>query len=87
MTFIPARFPLRRCPILAVVVAVGLLSGCATSEEAKQRSRGYYQEGMASIDTDRQKAFVSFQKAVQIDPDNKEARYGLGHILVYQGKL
>jgi type IV pilus assembly protein PilF len=87
VTFTPARFPFRRCPILIVLLAAGLLSGCATSEEAKQRSKGYYQEGMASIDTDRQKAFVSFQKAVQINPDNKEARYGLGHILVYQGKM
>ena len=61
--------------------------GCATSQETKQKSTGYYQEGMASLDRDRQKAYVSFQKAVQLDPENKEARYGLGHILVYQGKL
>ena len=70
-----------------VAVTIVLLGGCATSEETKQRSRGYYQEGMASLETDRQKAFVSFQKAVQLNPDNKEARYGLGHILVSQGKL
>ena len=61
--------------------------GCATSEETKQKSTGYYQEGMASLERDRQKAYVSFQKAVQLDPKNKEARYGLGHLLVYQGKL
>jgi Tfp pilus assembly protein PilF len=42
---------------------------------------------MASLEHDRQKSYVSFQKAVQLDPRNKEARYGLGHILVYQGKL
>ncbi len=73
--------------MVTAFVAVGLLGGCATSEESKQRSKGYYQEGVASLETDRQKAFVSFQKAVQLNPDNKEARYGLGHILVYQGKL
>jgi Tfp pilus assembly protein PilF len=73
--------------MMATLVAMGLLGGCATSEESKQRSKGYYQEGVASLETDRQKAFVSFQKAVQTNPDNKEARYGLGHILVYQGKL
>ena len=72
---------------IAVIATVVLLGGCATSEETKQKSTGYYQEGMASLDRDRQKAFVSFQKAVQLDPDNKEARYGLGHLLVYQGKL
>jgi type IV pilus assembly protein PilF len=69
------------------LLAVSFTGGCATSEETKQKSKGYYQEGMASLERDRQKAYVSFQKAVQLDPDNKEARYGLGHILVYQGKL
>ena len=75
----------RIVPSMAVIVV--LLGGCATSEETKQKSKGYYQEGMASLEKDRQKAFVSFQKAVQLDPDNKDARYGLGHLLVYQGKL
>ncbi len=87
MTAVPALVRLHFCSVLAVLFAVGLLSGCATSDEARQRAKGYYQEGVASIETDRQKAFVSFQKAVQIDPDNKEAHYALGHILVYQGKL
>ncbi len=76
----------------AMLAAAGMLmmsfvGGCATSEETKQQSKGYYQEGMAALDRDRQKAYVSFQKAVQLDPKNKEARYGLGHLLVYQGKL
>ena len=79
---------LRIVPFMAAMaVIVVLLGGCATSEETKQKSKGYYQEGMASLEKDRQKAFVSFQKAVQLDPNNKEARYGLGHLLVYQGKL
>lgn len=73
--------------ILTGVLTIGLLSGCAISEESKQKSKGYYQEGVASLESDRQKAFVSFQKAVQLNPENKEARYGLGHILVYQGKF
>jgi type IV pilus assembly protein PilF len=79
---------LRRVGILAVgLVATSAIIGCATSEETKQKSKGYYQEGAASLERDRQKAYVSFQKAVQLDPANKEAHYGLGHILVYQGKL
>jgi Tfp pilus assembly protein PilF len=65
----------------------GQAGGCATSEEARQKSKGYYQEGLASLESDRQKAYVSFQKAVKLNPENKEARYGLGHILVSQGKL
>jgi tetratricopeptide (TPR) repeat protein len=52
-----------------------------------QKSKGYYQEGLASLEHDQQKAFVSFQKSVKLDPNNKDARYGLGHILALQGKL
>lgn len=73
--------------VVLLMLAVVLVGACGTSEEMKQKSKGYYQEGMASLEHDRQKSYVSFQKAVQLDPRNKEARYGLGHILVYQGKL
>jgi type IV pilus assembly protein PilF len=73
--------------LAAAVLTAGLIGACATSEETKQKSQGYYQEGMASLEHDRQKAFVAFQKAIQLNPENKEAHYGLGHILVYQGKL
>ena len=73
--------------LVALSLLVVCTGGCATSEETQQKSKGYYQEGMASLEQDRQKAYVSFQKAVQLDPKNKEARYGLGHVLVYQGKL
>jgi type IV pilus assembly protein PilF len=74
-------------PLLVLALLIGWLHGCATSDEATQKSKGYYQEGLASLDHDQQKAFVSFQKAVKLDPNNKEARYGLGHILAMQGKL
>jgi len=74
-------------PLLVLALSIGWLPGCATSEESLQKSKGYYQEGLASLDHDQQKAFVSFQKAVQQNPKNKEARYGLGHILALQGKL
>lgn len=75
------------CPSLVSALLIGWLSGCATSEGSAQKSKGYYQEGIASLESDQQKAFVSFQKAVKLDPNNKEARYGLGHILALQGKL
>jgi tetratricopeptide (TPR) repeat protein len=74
-------------PVLVLVLLIGWLTGCALSEESRQKSKGYYQEGVASLDNDQQKAFVSFQKAVTLDPGNKEARYGLGHVLALQGKL
>lgn len=72
---------------LVLILVIGWLPGCATSDGSVQKSKGYYQEGIASLEHDRQKAFVSFQKAVKLDPNNKEARYGLGHILAMQGKL
>ena len=72
---------------LGLTLLIGWLPGCATSEGLAQKSKGYYQEGLASLEHDQQKAFVSFQKSVKLDPNNKEARYGLGHILALQGKL
>jgi type IV pilus assembly protein PilF len=72
---------------VVLVLVVGGLPGCATSDLSAQKSKGYYQEGVASLESDQQRAFVSFQKAVKLDPNNKEARYGLGHILAMQGKL
>lgn len=78
--------PLAR-PLLVSALLIGWLPGCATSEGSARKSQGYYQEGIASLEYDQQKAFVSFQKAMKLDPNNKEARYGLGHILALQGKL
>jgi tetratricopeptide (TPR) repeat protein len=77
----------RLCCLSACVGATGLLAGCATSEEMVTKSEGYYQEGVASLSGDRQKAFVSFQKSVQLNPNNKSSRYALGHVYALQGKL
>jgi type IV pilus assembly protein PilF len=71
--------------IVAVLLA-GMVQGCATPEETVKKSQGYYQEGIATLDSDKQRAFVSFQKAIQVNPKNKEAHYGLGHLLAGQGK-
>src|SRR5579884_3143988 len=69
--------------LLATVLPV--VAGCA-SEEKLQKAKGYYQEGLANIDTDRQQAFVSFQKALQVNPKHKESHYSLGHLYALQGK-
>jgi type IV pilus assembly protein PilF len=63
-----------------------LAVGCA-SEENIRKSKGYYQEGLARLGTDQQQAYVSFQKAVKLNPGNKEAHYGLGHVYATQGKF
>lgn len=70
-----------------LVALILLVSACAATEESIQKSQGHYQEGIASLSGDRQKAFVSFQRAVQLNPKNKEAHYGLGHVYALQGKL
>ncbi|MEX5216112.1 MAG: tetratricopeptide repeat protein [Nitrospiraceae bacterium] len=69
------------------LVVVSLLTACAASEEQVKKSAGYYQEGLANLTTDRQRAFVSFQKAIQLNPQNKDAHYGLGHIYAQQGRF
>jgi Tfp pilus assembly protein PilF len=59
--------------------------GCA-SEEKVQKSKGYYQEGLANLDVDRQQSFVSFQKAIKMNPNHKESHYSLGHLYALQAK-
>lgn len=84
------RFCSWRGGLRRAVMWFGLLSvlgGCAGAEEAIQKSKGHYQEGIASLPVDRQKAFVSFQKSVQLNPNNKDSRYALGHVYALQGKL
>lgn len=81
---------MRLCAVRSVIlglVAAWLLAGCAASEEQIKKSAGYYQEGLANLTTDRQRAFVSFHKAIQLDPKNKDAHYALGHIYVQQGRF
>ena len=74
------------------VACVGLCcsDGCLAVPHRKsrlQKSKGYYQEGIASLDHDQQKAFVSFQKAVKLNPTTRKHDYGLGHILCAAGKI
>ncbi|MET0516788.1 MAG: tetratricopeptide repeat protein [Nitrospiraceae bacterium] len=52
-----------------------------------RKSKGHYQEAVASLGSDQQQAYVSFQKAVKLNPENKEAHYGLGHVYSMQGKF
>ncbi len=76
-----------RCLLIGLSLMGMVLVGCSSGKDAIQKSQGYYQEGVASLARDRQKAFVSFQKSVQLHPENKEARYALGHVYAMQGKF
>jgi type IV pilus assembly protein PilF len=84
-----------RPPIVLIAAVSGLvgisevvsLGGCASNEENVKKANGYYQQGLADLDTDQQRAFVAFQKAVQYDPRHRDAHYYLGHIYAHKGKL
>ncbi|MBI3810059.1 MAG: tetratricopeptide repeat protein [Nitrospirae bacterium] len=68
---------------LAGLTAVVLLAGCVSAEELKKREReseGYYKQGLSNMDSNQQQAFVSFQKSLQLNPDNYDAHYALGSI-------
>jgi Tfp pilus assembly protein PilF len=71
---------------LILLVGLSAVAGCA-NEENLRKSKGFYQEGVARLSSDQQQAYVSFQKAVKLNPDNKEAHYGLGHIYSSQGRF
>src|SRR6266581_3804622 len=65
------------------LLAVVLLTGCASNEDARTRLResdGHYKEGVSFLETDQQRAFVAFQKAIALNPDNFDAHYALGSI-------
>ncbi len=81
-----SAFVLVLCTLVLVVSVMGVLGGCGVTEERLKKGKGHYQEGVASLDSDQQQAFVSFQKAIQADPKHKEAHYYLGHLYARQGK-
>lgn len=68
---------------LAGLAVVSLLAGCLTMEEVEKREReseGYYKQGLSHMDSNQQQAYVSFQKSIQLNPANYDARYALGSI-------
>lgn len=72
--------------LLLCVSALLAITGCA-SEERVKKANGYYQEGLAAnMSGDRQRAFVSFQKAIQLNSEHKEAHHYLGHLYYLQAK-
>ena len=67
--------------ICAAFVLIGILSGCVPpAEKAPPKLADYHNKmGMAYLNEGKtQLAFVEFQKAVQIEPNNKDIAYNLG---------
>ena len=67
---------------LAGLAAVALLVGCVSEDIAKREREadGYYKQGLSHLASNQQQAFVSFQKSIQLNPDNYDAHYALGSI-------
>ncbi len=72
--------------LLSALVILSLTTGCASKNTSK-KADGYFQEGVAQLGTDQQRAFVSFQKAVQENPRHRDAHYLLAHLYAKQGKF
>lgn len=68
-----------------------IVLGCASSEptvEMIQKAQAHYKIGVSYLNEGKiQQAFVEFQKAIELDPRNKDAQHGLGLIYDSQGKF
>ncbi len=75
--------------VAAVVAAVMLLGLAACSPEARQQrlreASAHYKLGISYLNEQmNQEAFVEFQKAVELNPNDREVHYALGHIYFVQ---
>jgi type IV pilus assembly protein PilF len=83
--------PVRLKPALSWAVAglcLGLLAaaGCLSDERSK-KADGYFQEGVAVLNSDQQSAYVSFQKALKENPRHRNSHYYVALIYATQEKF
>ena len=73
----------------AAVLLILLLAGCVTgrSVSREKEARAHYQMGISYLNENAlQRAFVEFQKALELEPKNKDYNYALGHVYFDQGR-
>ena len=78
------------CGLLIVHGSLLSLSGCATQAKLQRlkEASAHYKLGISYLnDQQTQQAFVEFQKAVEINPNDRESHYALGHIYFRQMKF
>jgi type IV pilus biogenesis/stability protein PilW len=81
-----------RSVFCAILIAYGLLwslSGCATQAKIQRlkEASAHYKLGISYLNEQQtQEAFVEFQKAVELNPDDRDSHYALGHIYFIQFK-
>jgi type IV pilus biogenesis/stability protein PilW len=75
--------------ILITHYSLLFLSGCATQAKVQRlkEASAHYKLGISYLnDQQNQQAFVEFQKAVELNPNDRDSYYALGHIYVGQLK-
>jgi Tfp pilus assembly protein PilF len=56
-----------------------LICSCATNEKNVKQTTAHYQLGLSYLNEGKdQLAYTEFQKALEVDPDNKDVHYALG---------
>ena len=78
---------MKRKLILVFLIAV-FFSACATTvtEDAIHKANAHFQMGVSYVnDNNIQPAFVEFQKALELNPNDKEAHNAIG--VIYLKKL
>lgn len=66
---------------LVVVLTVVLMSCATISEENKQKAQAHFKIGVSHLDSGNiQPAYVEFQTALSLDPNNKEIHNALGAV-------
>ncbi len=76
---------MKKTTILAGVCILFLAASCATVGTGdRDKAEAYYKIGVARLDENRiQQAYVSFQNAYELDPNNRDVLNGIGFIYLF----
>jgi Tfp pilus assembly protein PilF len=76
-------FVSRRFVVLLVAIAFASGMSCAGAEKRKNEAEAHFKLGVSHLMSgNSQAAFLKFQEALKLDPDNKEIYNGLGNVYI-----